>query len=321
MTNLHWVVSFRFGLVLLLSLSELALASSGARDRGQRPFESFPIRGSLITGFRNTLDPCRVTIGFLVEHGGNGVPSGAAKAFREGEYFKKWRRTHHAWDKGAYGFALGLSQRAAGSKGVACHVTRMYADVNRAAPHDAWLLKQADKQCLPFNLDLQPPERSRRLSFHNAYHEAVNRSVNDCDLLVSVHSFEPRKDVELNPGEHLGLLFDGWEADRQNARVAGGNRTIASVLRGSLRQRGVVAASNRPYVLWADHHRGFRVLPDPEALYGPQMYGRALDIPYLLLELMSDRDNHSLLDPVAESLIEVGVWLKRGATMAQHSWY
>jgi predicted N-formylglutamate amidohydrolase len=112
------------------------------------------------------------------------------------------RLLHIAWDPGALGVALELSELLDAPL-VASTVSRLVVDCNRATDAPDLVATISERTEVPGNLHVGEAERQDRVArFHTPFHDAVSRQLDSRveagreAILVSVHSFTPvYKDV------------------------------------------------------------------------------------------------------------------------------
>jgi len=107
------------------------------------------------------------------------------------------RVSHVAWDPGALGVALGLSERLDAPL-VYSTVSRLIIDANRDHDRPDLIPALSERTVIPGNAHIEPLERAHRIvAFHNPFHEAITalldrRAAEGREtILVTVHSFTP----------------------------------------------------------------------------------------------------------------------------------
>ncbi|QFU02327.1 N-formylglutamate amidohydrolase [Halomonas sp. THAF5a] len=151
----------------------------------------------------------------LCEHASHHIPSG----YRDLGLDPAHRFSHAAWDPGARGVALALSERLDAPL-VASRVSRLVYDCNRPPEAQSAMPARVEVIDVPGNRNLDAAERAARVeAVYRPFCEAVTevlaerRSRAIPGVLITVHSFTPsfhgqRREVE------IGILHD---ADRRLA--------------------------------------------------------------------------------------------------------
>ncbi len=148
------------------------------------------------------------------------------------------RERHIAWDPGALGVAMRLSDLLDAPLFHA-RVSRLLLDLNRSPDSPTLIVEESEGTAIPGNRGLSAEERERRLAlFYHPYHEAlsalVERHAARRPALVAVHSFTPVYHGKQRPWA-IGVLFDE-------------DRKLADHLLGALARPGdKVVGANEPY--------------------------------------------------------------------------
>jgi len=181
--------------------------------------------------------------------------------------------SHHGWDPGAWAVTRAAAARL-GTSALGGRWSRLWVDLNRRVDDPSLIRERSDDVPLPWNLDLGPAERERRvLGCHAPYHERLDRLIvrrivrGVRPLLLSVHTFTPRLGRRRRDYD-AGVLY---ERDRAPARV----------LAGALRRTGLTVRYNRPYsglagMMYAiDRHGKHHGLPCLELELNQALFERA----------------------------------------------
>lgn len=178
------------------------------------------------------------------EHASNRLPR-ACGSLGLSEAFQ---RSHWAWDIGAARLARVCARRL----GAPLHLgrySRVLVDLNRSPDHPRVIPLRAGGRVVPGNLGLSAAERRRRIvRYHRPYRNAVLAEVrklvlrHGACLHLSVHTFTPVWKGRERPFD-VGLLYDP-------ARPC--ERELARRLRRRLRDAGIDARLNRPYLGTSD---------------------------------------------------------------------
>lgn len=144
----------------------------------------------------------------LCEHASWHVPAAFDLGLRPED-----EQSHAAWDPGARGVALRLSE-ALDAPLVAGTVSRLVYDCNRPPDAESAMPVVSERISIPGNRDLRPEDReARTAAVYRPFVSAVDRVVADrasrgkSTLLITVHSFTPRYFDEWREVE-IGILHD-----------------------------------------------------------------------------------------------------------------
>jgi predicted N-formylglutamate amidohydrolase len=131
------------------------------------------------------------------------------------------RRRHIAWDVGARGVTLALSD-ALDAPAVLCGFSRLVIDPNRGEDDPTLLMRLYDGAVIPGNRRADAAERARRLeAYHRPYHREIERAIAAAEgqgarpTLISIHSFTPQLRGRAPRPWHVGVL---WDRDDRVAR-------------------------------------------------------------------------------------------------------
>lgn len=198
------------------------------------------------------------------EHARNALPPGVDRE----SFVPELIDDHFGWDPGAEQLVEDLAD-VLGAPTVRANFSRLYIDANRPLDSTALIRNHAEGRPIPANQDLEPSRREQRIDAWRAYHGALGQA---CEtfrwqrgrfLLLSVHTFTPTFRDELRD-YGLGILHDEHHAD------------AAEAIRDGLLATGFDCRLNEPY----SGMDGF--------IDSAGRHGRAVDVPYLLLEVRSD---------------------------------
>ena len=198
-----------------------------------------------------------------VEHAGRAVPSALADlGLPAGEIDR-----HIGWDIGAFALATELAGHLDAPL-IAQRYSRLVIDCNR--PRDAPDLTPAvsDRTAVRANEGIGEAERRARWDeIHRPFHAAVSEACDKgIDALVSVHSYDPRREVDAAPRPWpIGLLY------RRANPLADGLRAALEAESGAL-PLGV----NAPYEI------------EDASDYTIPVHGEGRNIPHVLLEVRND---------------------------------
>ncbi|PVB59850.1 N-formylglutamate amidohydrolase [Labrenzia sp. 011] len=179
------------------------------------------------------------------------------------------KTAHIAWDPGALGVALGLSQRL-DSPLVHSGVSRLVIDCNREEDRADLIPSLSETTPIAGNRNLSASEIAFRLDLaHRPFHEAIDKVINqrlDRGLptaVVSIHSFTPVYKGDARPWE-IGLISDR-------------DRRLADPVLSELRRRGdLTVGDNEPYA------------PSDGVYYTIRRHGEDRQLPCLMIEIRND---------------------------------
>jgi predicted N-formylglutamate amidohydrolase len=200
----------------------------------------------------------------LCDHAANAVPPGIDLGLADADMAR-----HIAWDPGARGVTLGLSD-AFEAPAVLARFSRLVIDPNRGEDDPTLVMRLYDGTVIPGNRGVDAAERARRLdAYHRPYHAAVTAAI-DRSLaqgvtprLVSVHSFTPQLRGRAPRPWHVGVL---WDRDDR----------IAAPLLAALRSDDeLVVGDNEPYTGRLEGDCLWR-------------HGTTRGLPHVLIEIRSD---------------------------------
>ncbi|MGI9437435.1 MAG: N-formylglutamate amidohydrolase [Geminicoccaceae bacterium] len=203
---------------------------------------------------------------FLVcEHAGKRIPERLGDLGLD----EHQRRRHIAWDIGAEGLSLMLSERLDAPL-ITQTYSRLVCDCNRAIHVESFIPLVSEATAIPGNERLRDKERQARIDeiywpLHQRIEQEMDRRIADGRpvMFISVHSFTP---VFLGAARpmHLGLLYDR-------------DPSLAALVGSVLRADGdPLIVDNEPYAL--DDRRDFTV----------PYHGERRGIPSLEFEVRQD---------------------------------
>jgi len=183
------------------------------------------------------------------------------------------RASHIAWDPGALGVALRLSE-AFDAPLVAARFSRLACDCNRAPERDDAVIALSETTAIPGNAGLDPGVRAARTAaIHAPFHALLADTIarHRPRAMVTVHSFTPVYAGQVREVE-LGLLHDA------DARLAHAMLPRAGAL------TGLRTALNAPYG------------PGDGVTHTLVAHALPAGIANVMIEIRSDR----IADPAAE---------------------
>ncbi len=202
----------------------------------------------------------------LCDHASNRVPPevGGGLGLPEAEMAR-----HIAYDVGARGVTLGLSERL-GATAILSRFSRLVIDPNRGEDDPTLVMRLYDGTIVPGNRGVTPAEVERRLElFHRPYHTVIDAAIEGFlasgrrPILVSIHSYTPKLQAGRPRPWHVGVL---WHRDGR----------LAKPLLARLRtEPDLCVGENQPY---------------PGQLEGDTLsrHGTRRGLPHVLIEIRQD---------------------------------
>lgn len=113
---------------------------------------------------------------------------------------------HIGWDPGALNLTLALADML-GARGVAQRYSRLVIDCNRPKGAPDLMPETSDRRPVPGNAGLSDADRAARWDqIHQPFHAEVADAARRHQVLVSIHSFTPRKRDGAPRSNEIGLL-------------------------------------------------------------------------------------------------------------------
>lgn len=201
----------------------------------------------------------------ICDHAGRAVPRALGDL---GVPAPEWDR-HIAWDIGAHGVALALSELL-DAWVITQTYSRLVIDCNRPPGAASRIPERSERTDVPGNADLSEADRAaREREIFDPYHAAIAAELDRRAaaglpaVLISVHSFTPSY-LDETRDMHVGVLY------QHDARVA-------HAVRDAIRAEGEwVVGDNAPYSV------------SDETDYAIPVHAEARGLPYLELELRQD---------------------------------
>jgi len=156
----------------------------------------------------------KAPIVLICEHASNFIPESLDSLGLDIE----GRKSHAAWDIGAYELACKMSQQLDAPL-VASRVSRLVYDCNRSPESGIGIPSKSELIEVPGNKNLNESEIDDRVNYvYNPFHELINQTINHPDrlgltkqhaapVIITVHSFTPIFFGEERSVE-LGILHD-----------------------------------------------------------------------------------------------------------------
>lgn len=176
---------------------------------------------------------------------------------------------HIAWDIGARGVTLGLSDLFEAPAILSRH-SRLLIDPNRGEDDPTLIMKLYDGSVIEGNRHVDAAETARRITaYHRPYHAAIAAALDGAQAegieprLVSIHSFTPQLRGRAPRPWHVGVL---WDSD---------DRIAAPLLERLRAEDELVVGDNEPY---SGRLRG-------DTLW---RHGICRGLPHVLIEIRND---------------------------------